>query len=303
MKAMKLVPYVVSLFVLGICGCSHKGSGDSPSGEEPNPANAGNSGIGGNSSQSTGGRGSMGGSPASGGQAYSLGGTAQNAGGAQSSASAGAAVIDISGVTVHPATTDLKPSSSFTFVARIGGIASTEVTWAVQENNGGTISDVGTYVAPSQTGTFHVVAKSKKNTASTGTAVVNVSADVIIPTDRTTLWNPGLNAGGGIRDRQTNCATLSPSGGDDTLAIRTAIEKCADGQVVKLGAGTFKVSGDGVEILRSNITLRGAGPQQTLLNKTDETGDNAAHMPVLTIGGKWLKRTVGRPGRARRRSQ
>lgn len=86
-----------------------------------------------------------------------------------------------------------------------------------------------------------------------------------LPLDRMTVWKPGVTYNGGIPSRTTVCATLSPSGGDDTAAINAAIIACPDDQVVSLAAGTFKVSGNGVEIKRSNVTLRGAGPDQTKL--------------------------------------
>src|SRR6185369_13425908 len=55
-----------------------------------------------------------------------------------------------------------------------------------------------------------------------------------LPSDRTTLWQPGVTYNGGIPNRTTICATLSPSGGDDTAAIQKALDACPDGQVVFL---------------------------------------------------------------------
>ncbi|MCW5954370.1 MAG: hypothetical protein KIT69_19130, partial [Propionibacteriaceae bacterium] len=87
------------------------------------------------------------------------------------------------------------------------------------------------------------------------------SVNGVIPADRRTTWNPGVTyAGGGIPSRDEFCATLSPSGNDDTNAIRQAIENCPDGQTVQLTAGTFQISAPGIEIRRSKVTLRGAGP-------------------------------------------
>jgi len=72
---------------------------------------------------------------------------------------------------------------------------------------------------------------------------------------------------GGIPSRTTACATLSPSGSDDTSKIQSAVDACPSGQVVMLGAGTFHVNGNGVQ-MKSNITLRGGGPGVTTLNST-----------------------------------
>src|SRR5262245_24771142 len=50
----------------------------------------------------------------------------------------------------------------------------------------------------------------------------------IIPADRVTTWNPGLNAMHGIPDRTTIYQTLSPRGGslDDTATIQSALDTC-----------------------------------------------------------------------------
>jgi hypothetical protein len=103
----------------------------------------------------------------------------------------------------------------------------------------------------------------------------------IIPANRRTLWQPGLTYNGGIPNRTTIYTTLSPSGGDDTPAIQTAINNCPAGQVVLLTAGTFSINGGGISVFNSNCTLRGAGPG------TGATGGNFANdnLSVLKGGG------------------
>src|SRR5262249_23589303 len=64
----------------------------------------------------------------------------------------------------------------------------------------------------------------------------------VIPTVRNFPWNPGMMTKGGIPSRTTICATLSPSGGDDSTAIQAALDSCPSNQVVKLNAGTFIVN-------------------------------------------------------------
>jgi hypothetical protein len=95
------------------------------------------------------------------------------------------------------------------------------------------------------------------------------SGAVYVPSDpmRYTTWNPGLNSVGGIPNRATVCANLSPGGGDDSAAIQSALDACPDGQVVRLSAGEFIVN-DYLTI-RTSITLRGAGPGSTILRKTN----------------------------------
>jgi hypothetical protein len=103
-----------------------------------------------------------------------------------------------------------------------------------------------------------------------GTAPGAGSAGAVIPLERRTTWNPGLTAVGGIPRRTTACATLQPSGGDDTAAIQAALDTCPANQVVQLGEGVFRISGQGLVISRSQVTLRGSGSDRTRLVKVDQ---------------------------------
>jgi hypothetical protein len=69
-----------------------------------------------------------------------------------------------------------------------------------------------------------------------------IDAQTVIPSDRNFAWNPGMMSKGGIPNRTTVCATLSPSGGDDSAAIQAALNSCPTSQVVMLNAGTFTVN-------------------------------------------------------------
>ena len=93
----------------------------------------------------------------------------------------------------------------------------------------------------------------------------------LLPTDRATIWKPGMTAVGGIPTRATVCATVKPIGGtsDDTSRIQAAINVCPTGQVVQLTAGNFLINGGHYILINKGITLRGAGPGQTTLAKTD----------------------------------
>ena len=113
----------------------------------------------------------------------------------------------------------------------------------------------------------------------------------IIPPDRRTTWNPGLNGAGGIPHRTTIYRTLSPRGGsfDDTPAIQDALDTCPPGQVVELGVGTFNINGSGLHFRRSDCTLRGSGTGTvgsgdggTRLIKADR--DSNRNFAVLYVG-------------------
>jgi hypothetical protein len=84
----------------------------------------------------------------------------------------------------------------------------------------------------------------------------------IVAASRSTNWS---NAGiaGGIPTRTTICATLNP--GATSAQINAAIAACPGGQVVKLNAGTYNLT-KGIDFNgKSNVTLRGAGPDQTFI--------------------------------------
>jgi Pectate lyase superfamily protein len=81
----------------------------------------------------------------------------------------------------------------------------------------------------------------------------------------------GMLSVGGIPNRTTVCATVSPigSGGDDTANIQNAINACPAGEVVNLAAGTFTVTEGNFVLLNKGITLRGAGPGSTIIQRTN----------------------------------
>ena len=112
----------------------------------------------------------------------------------------------------------------------------------------------------------------------------SAATDVLPPARRTT-WNPGLNAIGGIPHRTPIWTTLLPTGNDDTAAIQEALDTCPAGQVVLLGEGDFQISGEGLAITRSNITLRGSGAGTCLIKSP------GSQYPVIIAGTRWYKYT------------
>src|SRR5712692_3271703 len=114
----------------------------------------------------------------------------------------------------------------------------------------------------------------------------------ILPADRATTWNPGMMGAGGIPVRSTACATLTPraEGQDDTAQIQAAINGCPAGQVVQLAAGTFIINSGNFLLINKGITLRGAGPGQTTLAKTNgakpfpQPGANVKPSPLIVVG-------------------
>ena len=88
------------------------------------------------------------------------------------------------------------------------------------------------------------------------------SADGLINSTRVVDWSQaGIPEG--IPNRTTNCATLNP--GASAAQINSTIASCPAGQVVFLNAGTYNLS-TGIDFANhSNVTLRGAGADQTFL--------------------------------------
>jgi len=170
------------------------------------------------------------------------------------------------GVTVSPAAAYPVLNASVSFTAVVTGLSAgqaTTVTWSVQESGGGTVDATGKYTAPATPGVYHVVATSVANPSYSGAALVTVGSNPVISADRLTVWNPGLNAVGGIPSQTTIYKTLSPSGGDDTQAIQSALDSCPANQVVLLTAGNFNISGQGLQMTKSHVVLAdGHLPQQ-----------------------------------------
>ena len=105
-------------------------------------------------------------------------------------------------------------------------------------------------------------------------AIALAADDPILPSDRDASANwrvAGMLSVGGIPNRTTVCARVSPrgSGQDDTTNIQTAVNACPLGQVVSLAAGTFTIAEGEYVLVNKGITLRGAGPGITILNRTD----------------------------------
>jgi hypothetical protein len=101
----------------------------------------------------------------------------------------------------------------------------------------------------------------------------------------------GMLSVGGIPTRTTVCANVSPHGGgqDDTSAIQSAINACPLGQVVQLSAGKFTVAEGNFVLVNRGITLRGAGPGNTILQRTggavlNNPNPGSSPAPIMIVG-------------------
>lgn len=92
----------------------------------------------------------------------------------------------------------------------------------------------------------------------------------IVPTESRTTWAPGVP--GGVPVRTNICKTLNATSfgnglQDASASIQSAVDGCGNGQVVALSPGTFTVNTH--VLINKGITLRGAGPGVTIVQKTN----------------------------------
>ncbi len=106
-----------------------------------------------------------------------------------------------------------------------------------------------------------------------------VSADPL-PASRRIDWTY-TGVPGGIPNRTTICATFSP--GATAAAINNAISSCNNG-VILLKAGTYTSAslGGTIKLYQSNVTLRGAGADKTIL-----TGGYIINLGIPRNGNYW----------------
>lgn len=113
-------------------------------------------------------------------------------------------------------------------------------------------------------------------------------AGVVAP-GRAIVWDPGVV--GGIPNRTNICSTLTSSA--TSAQIDSAIVSCsnAGGGVVYLDAGTYSNATSGICFAgNSNVTLRGAGANQTILAPTSAASDCSTSTGSININssdGNW----------------
>jgi hypothetical protein len=114
------------------------------------------------------------------------------------------------------------------------------------------------------------------------TSVPNSTRHLVIPSGTTAQWAPGLEFRGGIPNRPTGSGTIfnahTTYGADNTgvtdatAAIQNALNaagaaaSAANGCVAYLPTGTYLVSN--TLTLKSNVTIRGDGPDSTIIHYT-----------------------------------
>lgn len=117
----------------------------------------------------------------------------------------------------------------------------------------------------------------------------------ILPVERRIDWSQS-GIPGGIPGRTTifttvNAATYGNGASDATSAIQAALTACPESQVVYIPAGTYRINGS--LKIPSNVTLRGAGPQKTVLDARGSGNGFIIFDPDLEVWNPPLRAITG----------
>ena len=126
-------------------------------------------------------------------------------------------------VSVSPATGTVHSCQTLTFKATVTGAADTSVAWVVQEGAaGGSIDTSGVYTAPNSAGTYHVVATSRADPATSAVAQVVVTDLVLgVAVSPSTITVPAAGTAQFTATVTTTCGAFS-SMGDIATATASA---------------------------------------------------------------------------------
>jgi hypothetical protein len=206
----------------------------------------------------------------------------------------------------RPASTALAYKSTQSRQVAESGAPNKGATWKAEPADGAEIeNETGFYTAPHVQSAIAATNVADLTKSGSDDAAVSppgsIDPNAFLPADRATTWNPGMMGAGGIPVRSKVCATLNSRGGalDDTAQIQVAMNACPAGQVVQLAAGTFIINSGNFLLINKGITLRGAGPGQTTLAKTNgakpfQAAVSAKPSPLIIVGpSRWNNSVVG----------
>ena len=182
-----------------------------------------------------------------------------------SSPSAPSAPSSVS-VTINPPTATIPEGGSLFFLATVKGVATTTVTWSVQEGTtGGSITSSGVYTAPNTLGLYHVVATSVADATASASAIVTIE----LPTSTAT---GNFRAVGSMTvPRANSTATLLPDG---RVLIVGGEQSGPSVELYNPATGTFQASSAnmlGPPVVLNNGLVLDSGTAELYDPKTDST--------------------------------
>jgi hypothetical protein len=134
-------------------------------------------------------------------------------------------------VAISPRSTTLTAGGTVTFTAIVTGLASSAVTWRLQEASGcGSVSSTGVYTAPAAAATCHVVVTSAADTSKSDVSTVTVTAALAIAISPTTATVDACKA--------FQFGATVTGGGTDKAVVWSVAEGTAGGTVSSAGLYT-----------------------------------------------------------------
>ncbi len=172
-------------------------------------------------------------------------------------------------ISINPAIGDMEPGESQAFTALVKGTVDPSVTWDIFEQQAGAITRSGIFTAPSQAGTYHVVATNtsdKTASASVPVRVCSVSVSItpralgITPgstrqftasiagtLDDTASWSVQEGAKGGLISDSGVYTAPAEAGVYHVLASSLSHPGVMASALVRVGPSSFRPTGDMVE--------------------------------------------------------
>lgn len=175
----------------------------------------------------------------------------------------GAAATNIV-VSLTPLVAHVGPGGSTTFTAAVTGTADGGVIWSVQEGPaGGTVTPAGVYVAPPQTGTYHLVAASRADPTKFQVATVTVAEASGAGTVTVTPAAATLDACGSV----TFEAAI---GGGTPSVVWKVREAQAGGTITPEGTYTAPPTPGAYHVVASSVADPGQSAEATVVVGTEK---------------------------------
>jgi pectate lyase len=193
---------------------------------------------------------------------------------------------------IAPPSPEVAPGHSVQFAAP----AVTQVAWAVQEPNGGTVTVAGLYTAPATTGTYHVVATSTADTSQRGSATVTVTAPTPPPSGVVPAF-PEAQGGGALSKGGRGGVVYEVTNLDDSGAgsLRACVEASGARTCVFRVAGTITLLSP-MNVYNPYLTVAGQtapGGGIQLSGKSIMIADNMVNIRTHDVVWRYTKLRKG----------